>query len=110
MVYCGTLAKEIIVVHPVEDETLYVIEMTKSAEEPVFWVSCNYKKDMVWEFYLENNSDYERVKYDIMDNLFNCDTMDELMNTLAAVFEDDFCAVRVINEECKCACKCRDIN
>lgn len=108
MTYSGTYAKEIIVVNPMNElHKAYFIELTKSAEEPVFWVACNYNEDWVWEFYLESNSDYERVKFAVMDMIFKCDTMTELLDTLGATFEDNFCAVHAEKtNDCKCNGHC----
>lgn len=91
MVYHGTDNVEIIRVNPMDNlkETHY-ISLTKSADSPTFYVTCCCDKEWGYEFYLENNADYERVKYNIMETMFECVTMEELMDTLSEVFEDGF--------------------
>lgn len=91
MVYRGTDLVEIIAISPMNslDEEHY-INIVKSATEPTFYVTCCCYEDWKYEFYLENNSDYERIKWCIMDAIFECDTMYELIDTLSATFEDGF--------------------
>lgn len=93
MVYYGTCIKEIIMIHQAGAE--YYIEMTKSADSSVFWVACNYGENFIWEFDMTDGSDYERVKYNIMYNIFECKTMSELLYYLSEVFEECFDARRI---------------
>ena len=96
MVFNGVDNVEIINVHPMNDlnETHY-ISMVKKANEPVFYVTCCCNSDWYYEFYLENNSDYERVKFNVMEAIFECDTMEELLCYLSEVFEDGFSDILV---------------
>ena len=106
MVYHGTYNKETIAVHPMNSlgET-HFIEMVKSAEEPIFWVTCCCDDDWYYEFYLECNSDYEAVKFAIMEMICDCETMDELLDTLSDMFECDF-ADMMVDRECDCETGC----
>ena len=99
MVYHGTCAIERIVVHPMNNlcET-HVIELTKSADKPVFYVTCCCDSDWFYTFYMENNSIYERIKYNIMETIFECDDMDALMRILSEIFEDGFSDVMVLDD------------
>ena len=91
MIYHGTSAHEIIQFHPIgSNNELHFIELTKAAMKPTFYVTCCCDEDWVYEFYLENNSDYERVKMTILDSVFNCDSAEELLEELSEIFEDGF--------------------
>lgn len=108
MVYHGTYSKEIIAVRPMDwlNET-HFIELVRSADEPTFWVTCCCDEDWFYEFYLESNSDYERVKFNIMEQIFKCDTMDELLGTLSEIFEDGFESI-LVEHECDATCDCEN--
>lgn len=105
MVYHGTCAVERIMVHPMNElgET-HFIELVKAADEPVFYVTCCCDEDWFYEFYMSNNSDYERIKHNIMESVFECETMEELLKTLSEVFEDGFADI-LISEECDGDCE-----
>ena len=90
MVYHGTVVSEKIAFYPAgEPSKMHYIELAKSSNDPIFWVSCCYE-DWFYEFALESNSDYERVKFNIMEAIFECEDMDELLTCLSEVFEDGF--------------------
>ena len=105
MVYRGTDIVEVIAVSPMNalDETHY-INIIKSANEPTFYVTCCCDEDWMYEFYLESNADYERVKWNIMNTIFDCETIDELLNTLSEIFEDGFEDIIVNNCDCDGGC------
>lgn len=106
MVYHGTVVSEKIAFHPAgEPSKLHYIELTKSPNEPLFWVSCCCYEDWFYEFSLESHSDYERVKFNIMDAIFECEDMDELLTCLGEVFEDGF--ANILIEHCD-DCECND--
>ena len=106
MVYHGTDLVEVIKVNPIDklSETHY-ISLIKSADKPMFHVTCCCDEDWGYEFYMLNNSDYERIKFSIMEEVFECDTMDELMENLSEIFEDGFEDI-IVNEECCCCGEC----
>ena len=103
MVYHGTDHIEVIQVHPMDNlnETHY-ISLAKPANSPTFYVTGCCDDSWCYEFFLNNNSDYERVKFNIMEAMFECDTMDELMTVLSEVFEDGFNDIMVENYGCDC--------
>lgn len=105
MVYHGTSITERIMVHPMDglNET-HFIELTKVADDPVFFVTCSCDEDWFYAFMMGNNSDYERIKYNIMENLFEADTMDELLETLSEIFEDGFKEI-LIEDKCDGDCE-----
>lgn len=104
MIYQGTDVVEIIAINPMNDmnETHY-INMVKSGTGPVFYVTCCCNSDWYYEFVMENNSDYEIVKFNIMETIFECDTMNELLCALSKVFEEGFGDI-LIEDKCECAC------
>lgn len=91
MIYHGTSTHEIIQFHTIGDcDMLHFIELSKSATKPTFYVTCCCDEDFIYEFYMENNSDYERVKMAILDSIFNCENVAELLEELSEIFEDGF--------------------
>lgn len=106
MIYHGTSVHEMIQFHPIGCKNeLHFIEMTKSAEGPTFSVMCCCDPDWYYEFYMENNSDYERVKMAILDSVFNCDDVEELMDELSEIFEDGFEDI-LVDDRCDCDFDC----
>lgn len=101
MVFCGTGNVERIFVHPMNklNESHY-IDIVTSKDDPTFFVTCCCDEDWGYEFEY-NKSDYERVKFNIMEMIFECDTMDELLDVLSEVFEDGF---ETIDDECDGDC------
>lgn len=99
MVYYGTNISEKIMIHPAgEQDNIHFIKMTKYADAPMF--SVTYCCDEAWNytFWMENNSDYERVKMVIMDCIFECEDMDALIRILGEALEDGFEDILVTNE------------
>ena len=90
MIYKGTYDVEIIEVTPMDDlSEAHYIQMQKSRDDATFSVTCCCDEDWCYEFEY-NKSDYERVKFNVMECIFECETMDELLDTLSEVFEDGF--------------------
>lgn len=109
MVYHGTDLVEVINVHPIDElSETHCISLVKSADNAKFYVNCCCDEDWVYEFYMLNNSDYERIKFSIMEAIFECDTMDELMERLSDIFEDGFEDIMVNEEHCcgECCGEC----
>ena len=108
MIYCETINKERIAVHPLDDiDSTKYIEIIKDGVEPKFVVWMNDGDvDWVWEFDMTYPSDYERVKLSIFDAIFACETMAELACAFDAIFTNDFEDI-LIDDECDC-CGCCD--
>lgn len=104
MKYCGTYATERIAISVPGDEAMHFIEMTKSGSEPTFWVNCCCDENWSYEFVMEDNSSYERVKFNIMQSIFECDTMEELLDMLSEIFEDGFEDI-LVNDTCNGDCE-----
>ena len=113
MVYNGTYTSEAIVFHAAGcSEEKHFIELVKHIDEPVFRVSCCCDPDWNYEFYMGNPSDYERVKFNIMEQIFEAESIEELLVVLAEMFEDGFADI-LIDDGCDCNgscenCTCRD--
>lgn len=104
MVYHGTYAIERIAVHPMNNlRETHFIELVKSADEPVLYVTCCCDEDWLYAFYMEDNSLYERIKYNIMETIFECDDMDALTRILSEIFEDGFADV-LVRDDCDGCC------
>ena len=111
MIYCRTIEVERIAVHPMNDmKNTQFVELIKHGDVPVFsvWVDDG-KEEWFWEFDITCPSDYERVKLNIFDAIFECDTMHELARTLNEVFEDGFEEI-LIEDECNCFNGCKYCN
>lgn len=106
MVFCGSTNVERIIVHPMDNlNESHYIDIVTDKDDPVFYVTCCCDEDWGYEFPY-NKSDYERIKFNIMEAIFECDTMDELLDVLSEIFEDGF---ETIEDECDgdCAnCEC----
>ena len=103
MVYCRTINVERIAVHPMDNlRNTQFIELTKYGDEPTFsvWVDTGTSEEWFWEFDMSNPSDYERVKHNIFDIMFECDTMTELAIELDELFNDGFETI-LIKDECE---------
>ena len=97
MIYCGSYETETIVVHPSNDpHSSHYLEITISKNEPTFYVTCCCDDEWEWKFWYDKTN-YEVVKYLIMDCIIACDTMRELIDTLDATFYDE-CAEIVCEE------------
>lgn len=108
MVCYGVSATERLIACYDDGTEMHFIEMTKQADMPIFSVSCCCDEDWYYEFYMENNTDYERVKFNILSAIFECEDMDSLMRVLSETFEDGFADI-LIKDECNCeVCKCKE--
>lgn len=109
MRYCQTINKECIAVHPLDDiyNTQYV-ELIKYGDAPMFAVYVDDGNDeWLWEFDMYTPSDYERVKMNIFDAIFECETMPELVEALDAIFRDGFGDI-LIEDECNGCMGCEE--
>lgn len=100
MKYCGTENVEMIQFSPMDamNET-HFIAMQKAFDEPVFYVSCCCADDWFFTFAFDDNTTYERVKYNIMEAIFNCDTTNELLDYLEDVFVEGFDDVLIYDDD-----------
>ena len=89
MIFCGNISSEMIVVHPNNaPHSSHYIEITTSKNEPTFYVNCCCDDEWEWKFWYDKTN-YEVVKYLIMDCIIACDTMEELIDALDATFEEE---------------------
>ena len=108
MVYYGTDVVEYIVFHTAgNSEDKHLIGMAKSADSQTFTVDCCCDSEWRYSFRMENNSDYERIKFNIMQTVFECETMEELLSKLSELFKDGFEEL-LIKDECDGNCDCYD--
>lgn len=106
MYFCGKYEEESFLVHPMDDlDSTHFISIIKAKEEPIFSVTCCCDDEWVWDFWY-SSSNYERVKWFIMDAIFNSETMDELIDVLDDAFAE-YCEEMVAyDDECDCDCDC----
>lgn len=110
MIYRGTYKSEKITFNP-EDMMCEdcAVELCKSAEDGSFCVMLDCGEyDWVWEFVTDSASDYERIKFTIMEVMFEAETIDEFAGTLDDIFTDGFADILVEDECDKCygCCDC----
>lgn len=104
MIYCQTINVERIAVHPLDDmDNTQYIELMKYGNAPLFavWVNDG-EDDWFWEFEMFTPSDYERVKMNTFDAIFECDTMLELAEALDAIYKDSFEDILIVDECDEC--------
>ena len=102
MIYSGTGVAEFINVNDRGKD--YIIMLDKMPDKSTFVVLCDYDDNWGYEFYMENNTSYEQVKFNIMSEIFECETMYELLTHLSEIFEDGFADI-IVEAECECNCE-----
>ena len=116
MQYCGTNNTEMIWFNAMDGccDNHY-IELIKLADEPVLCVRFCCDPEWYYEFVLEDNTVYERIKYNIMEAIFNYETIPELLDYLDDVFVDGFSDVLLTDDDddddygCCGMCRCGNI-
>ena len=48
-----------------------------------------------YSFISDDTSDFERIRFNIMDQIFKCKGLDELLNRLGIIFEDGFADILI---------------
>lgn len=106
MIYCQTINAERIAVHPLNDmSNTQWVELIKYGDIPMFAVYVDDGEDeWYWEFDMSNPSDYERVKMNVFDAIYECNTMFEFAEALDDIFVNVFAEI-LIDDECDC-CGC----
>lgn len=111
MVYYGTDIVEYIVFHAAGDsDDRHFVTMTKHADMPVFTVGYCCNPEWRYGFWMNNSSDYERVKFNIMEAIFECEDTDALLVVLNEIFEDGFGDILIKEDECNCDGNCENCN
>ena len=88
MILCGFGSVERIMCHEVNAlDVQHYIDLTMDKDEPVFYVTCCCDDRWQWDFdYSKTN--YERIKNIILDCMFKCGCMEELIEVLDEIFEE----------------------
>ena len=111
MVYHGTSKTETIYISIEENlENHFCIDLIKAHDKPVFHVTSCCNTNWVWTFCMDGESNYEMVKHTIIDAIFECDDIFELMDYLDETFEDIFDDIVVREEEACDDCCCENCN
>ena len=97
MILCGTYEIEKIIVHPDDDpcESHY-IDIVVDKDMPKFSVACCCDNEWSWDFWY-SKTNYEVVKFLIMDCITDCRTIEELIDALDETFEES-CVELLFNE------------
>ena len=113
MIYRGTDFTERINMSPMDrmNSTQWIEMRRFAASHKLEVFLCddygNRRKVWSWWFNLDKPMTYEQIKHNIMENMFECDTMEELAETLDDVFNDGFADVLFDydeSEEDECNC------
>ena len=101
MIYRGTYQQETIMVSPEDCTQSYqFIDLTKDAADNILTVRLDTGLDECeWSFYLDEPSDYERIKFNIMQSVFETENMEKLAETLDEIFNDGFEDILIEDEE-----------
>ena len=100
MIFCGIVETEQIDLHPDNDlDKLYSISLTMDKHEPKFYVWSDYNKQWFWEFWYLSKTNYEKIKYCIIDVASECNDIAETLNALTQVFFEYFDDVLVSEED-----------
>ena len=111
MIYHGTSNTETIWIGLENDlENVCCIDLVKAHDEPVFYVTTCCNTDWKWKFYMDGESNYEMVKHSIIDAIFECDNIIDLMDYLDAFFEETFDDIIVWEEKANDDCCCENCN
>jgi hypothetical protein len=90
-------------------EEVHYIELHKADDEQVFYVTTCCNPDWVWAFWLDDSSNYEMVKFTIMEAAFEGCCINKVLDTLDDIFAEDFADILVEDEdedECDCNGDC----
>lgn len=111
MIYCQTINAERIAVHPLDDMTnTQYVELIKYGDVPMFAVYVDDgEEEWYWEFEMYSPSDYERVKMNVFDAVYECETMLELAEALDDIFVGAFGSI-LIGDECANCNGCEGCN
>ena len=94
MVYRKTIHAEQINYCPAgESDNMHYIQIEKW--DGFFKVGFCCEPEREYVFRLKDHSDYERVKFNIMEAVFECDNSEELMDYLEDIFEDGFADILI---------------
>lgn len=77
----------------------YEINIIMDPVDPVFFVYSYANEEWIWEFKYTNKTDYERVKQCIIDMVYGCENIDELMYALNDVFMEYFSDMLIYQED-----------
>ena len=87
---CEICTSETIFMHPNDDpHSTHYVELIIDGASPTFAVTCCCNDEWIWEF-MYSKTNYDMVKHVIMDVMFDCDSMEELIEELDEVFETEF--------------------
>lgn len=87
---CGMDNIERVYMHPNDDpHVTHYIEIAINDDRPTFDVTYCCDDKWIWEF-VYTKTNYEMVKHIVMDCMFECDSMEELIEELDEVFETEF--------------------
>lgn len=99
MFYVGTNMTETIWLSTDDFKNVNCIELTKVDDESIFYVTASCNEDWVWAFWMDGLSNYEMIKYTIMDAAFECHNINEIMDTLDEIFAEDFADILADEDE-----------
>ena len=111
MIYYGTSNTETIWFGRENDhEEVHYIEMHQLNNEPVFYVTACCNDDWVWAFHADVHSNYEMIKFAIMEAAFESCCISNLLDTLDEIFTEEYADLVVEDGDCECDECCESCN
>ena len=96
MVFRGSSNTETIFFHTAGDcDDVHWIDMTIYPGSSSFEVVCCCGEGWKYEFEY-TKSDYDRIKFLVMETIFTCETVEEVVETLTEVFDDGFSDIVIV--------------
>ena len=100
MIFKGIGASENIWFQSPDTRMMYRFILSKHSEEAAnFSLSCSFDDEWFYSFCSDNVSDYERVKFSLMDTLFNCENEVDMLPSLSKMIEDGFSDILYVEAE-----------
>lgn len=89
MVFYSNENVERLIVHPDDKPySSHYIDIVMDANDPIFYVTCCCDEDWEWKFWY-SRTNYEVIKYLIMDCIFISSSMEDLIDILDEFFEEE---------------------
>ena len=105
MIYYGTESIERVFFK--DKSNMHLIDISINANKNTFSVTCCCDEDWIWEFYYVKST-YERIKFIIMDLVYKCDSIGELLDALDDIFSEAFEDILIDEDEFECDGNCEN--
>ena len=91
MIFKGIGASENIWFQSADTNIMYRFILSKSSSNPGnFSLEVSHNEEWGYSFCTDDSSDYERIKYSLMETLFDCENETDMLSTVSKMIEDGF--------------------